>query len=379
MRFKYVFFLAALSLSGLEINVFAKTPITDTLAATKKHKIVKIGPQELNMLPLEPVVDSAVIRENARLAKIASDKAIKETIDAGFNKAKEDISLKNYQNTHLLNTLLNNTETSEYPAENIIATLDKALETYKKAGDIKSQSLIMNTYAVYYGRKGDIETAIPYFHQAIRLKELSKDKIGAARISGTLASVYKILGKYDEAITYNETSIRLNAGLKSRNQIARIYANIATLKALQHKYDESEYYIMKKALPAFQYPRDQNGRMACFVNLADMYQLQNRYSEAKWFYLQGISLSKLLNDKKTLVHCLMNLAHVKTAIGDGDLAILDYKEAERIAAENNYIDLVVNIKSDLGDTYRRMGNYAAAGTALKEYTELRDILLSSDN
>jgi tetratricopeptide (TPR) repeat protein len=375
MRIRYIFFLVALSLSGLKIDAFAGTG-TDTLAVSKKHRIVKIGPQELD---LKPLIDSAVIREKARLAKIANDLAIIEAIDAGFSKAKTDISLKNYQNNHLLQTLLNSTETSDYPTENIIATLDKALEGYKKTGDIKSQSLIMKTYAVYYGRKGDMERAIPYFQQAINLKELSKDRVGVTRIGTALASIYKILGKYDEAIACSENIIRVNAGLKNRNQIAKIYANIASIKALQHKYDESEYYIMKKALPAFQYPQDQFGRMSCFVNLADMYQLQNRYSEAKWYYLQGISFSQLLKDKKTLVYCLVNLAQVKNAIGDNDLALLDYKEAERIAEENDYKDMVVKIKADMGETYRKMGNYAAAGNALKEYTELKDILLNSDN
>jgi len=378
MRIKHLFFLTAVFLSGLKSNVLAKTQIlTDTLAVTPRHiKIVKIGPQELYLAPL---VDSAAIRETARLAKVASDKAIKEAIDAGFSRAKEDISLKNYQNTRLLKALLDETETSEYSPENIISTLDKALETYKRARDIKSQALIMNTYAVYYGRKGEMDKAIPYFQEAICLKELIKDKTGIARISTTLAAIYKILGKYDEAIAYNEYVIRINTGLKNKNQIAKIYANIASLKALQHKYDESENYIMKKALPMFQNPLDQNGRMSCFVNLADMYQLKNRYSEAKWYYLAGIFLSNLLKDKKTQVYCLVNLAQVKNAIGDHDLALSDYKEAEQLAIENNYKDMLVKIKADVGETYRKMGNYAAAGNALNEYTQLKDTLLSTGN
>ena len=382
MRIKHLFFLTAVLLSGLKSTGFAEQrPLADTLAGSQRRiKIVKIGPQELYLPPPVPPVDSAAIREVARLAKIVSDKAIKEAIDEGFSRAKGDISLKSYQNTRLLQALLDDTETSQYPPENIIATLDKAFQTYKRARDIKSQSLIMNTYAVYYGRKGEMDKAIPYFQEAICLKELIKDKPGITRICTTLAAIYKILGKYDEAITYSEYVIRINTGLKSsKTQIAKMYANIASLKGLQHKYDESEYYIMKKALPFFQNPLDQKGRMSCFVNLADMYQLKNRYSEAKWYYLAAIYLSKELNDKKTLVYCLVNLAQVKNAIGDHDLALSDYKEAEQLAVENIYKDMLVQIKGDMGETYRKMGNYAAAGNALKEYTQLKDTLLSTGN
>jgi tetratricopeptide (TPR) repeat protein len=385
MRIKYLFFLIAILLSGLKSNVLAeKRLLTDTLAASKRHiKLVKIGPQELYLAPLIPPVDSAAIRETARLArlaKIASDeKAIKEAIDAGFSKIKEDLSLKNYQNTHLLLSLLDNMETSGTADENIIATLDKALEAYRKVRDIKSQSLIMNTYAVYYGKKGELDKSILYFREAICLKELIKDKNGIISISNTLSAIYKILGNYDEAIASNEYLIKVYKSLNNQSQVAKLYVNIASLKGLQRKYDESEYYIMKRALPLFQRPLNQNGRMNCFVNLADMYQLKNRNSEAKWYYLAAIFISKLLVDKKMQVYCLVNLAQVKNAIGDYDLALSDYKEAEQLSVENGYKDMLVKIKADMGETYRKMGNYAAAGNALNEYTQLKSILLSTGN
>jgi tetratricopeptide (TPR) repeat protein len=237
----------------------------------------------------------------------------------------------------------------------------------------------MTTYAVYYGKKGEMDKAIAYFQEAICLKELLKDKAGITRIATTLAAIYKTLGKYDEAIAYNNYIIRINAGPKNKNQIAKVYATIASLKGLQNKYDESEYYIMKKALPAFQSPLDQKGRMSCFVNLADMYQLKKRYSEAKWYYLAAIFLSQKLKDEKTQVYSLINLAQVKNAIGDHDLALSDYKEAEQLSEQNNFKDVLVQIKADMGETYRKMGNYTAAGDALKEYTLLKNILLSTAN
>jgi tetratricopeptide (TPR) repeat protein len=365
MKKKHLIFLCAFVLSGA---VSKAQSITEVKRAIKA---VKIGPEDY-LVP--PAVDSVLLR---KLAKLATEKAFNESVDAGYKKKeKADAALRARQNTLLLQSLLAETETSAEPNESIIATLAQVLESYKRSGDINSQALIMNTYAVYYARKGETEKAIPYFQDALRLKEQTKDKGQISKITVNLAAIFKALGRYDEAVAYNEYTIRANAG-KDRTPIAEAYLDIATIKGLQQQYDQSEQMLLKKALPIFQSLGNKAGRMRSFERLADMYKLQNRYAEAKWFYLQAILMSTTIHDEKTHVSCLMSLAEVKNAINDHALALQDYQEAESIATANNYAEKLTDIKGEMGETYWKMGNYAAAGNALKEYNRLKDILLGT--
>ncbi|HCN82886.1 MAG TPA: hypothetical protein DIT07_04595, partial [Sphingobacteriaceae bacterium] len=257
----------------------------------------------------------------------------------------------------------------------VISTLSQVLESYRKSGDLRSQSLIMNTYAVYYVKKGEIDKAIPYFQDALRLKELTKDKKEIGKITVNLAEIFKIMGKYDESIAFNEYTIRNSTEFKDRSQKAEAYINIASIKAIQQKYAEAENDIIRKALPLFSSAGNKHGRMSCFINLGDQYTIQKRYSEAKWYYLQADMLTDILNDKEAKVSNLIKLAGVKNAIGDHDLALDDYKLAEQLASENNYTVKLAEIKGEIGEMYWKMGNYTAANNALTEYTRLRDTIL----
>ncbi len=372
MRIKYLFFLVAFLLTGLKSNALEKiTGVTDTLPGTQKPiKIVKVGPVEYY---LPPPVDSILLR---KLAKLASDKMFVAAVDAAFiKKAKDDAALRARQSILLLEQILKETETSDEPNEKVISTLSQVLESYKKSGDLKSQSLIMNTYAVYYVKKGEIDKAIPYFHEALHLKELTKDKKDISKITINLAEIFQIMGKYNESIVFNEYTIRNSTDFKDRTQKAEAYINIASMKGMQQKYNEAETDIIRKALPLFSSVGNKRGRMLCFTTLGELYMIQKRYSEAKWYLLQADALTDILNDKKAKVANLIKLAEVKNAIGHHDLALDNYKLAEQIASENNYTEKLAEIKGEIGETYWKMGNYTAANNALKEYTLLKDTIL----
>ncbi len=367
MRFRILFCLMAILLANSNVNASKRQLATDTLNGQTKKTIhtVKIGPIEY-FLP--PPVDSVLLR---RLAILANNKLI----DEGYKKKeRDDVLRKEHRNTLLIQQILAEIETSVTPSESMISTLAQMLDSSKKDGDIKSQALILNTYAVYHVNKGEADLAVRYFKEALRLKELSKDKAAMSKITVNLAAIFRMLGKYDESIAVNEYVIRANTSIKDRSKAAQAYLNIAYLKNMQQKHYEAEQAILKKALPLFQSVGDKPGRMECFIKLADIYKVQQRFSEAKWFYLQANLMADILSDSTTKVDCLIKLAEVKNAIGDHFLALEDYRKAEFLATQNNNSDKLTEIKGEIGETYLKMGNYTAAGTALKEYSQLKDNL-----
>ena len=333
---------------------------SDSLTVKKNIKTVKIGPEYFDATP----VDSALLRKLL----------VKQRLE---KKNKESEELTKYQNTLLLRDLLNETETSDVPNDRIISTLDLVLEEYRRSNDLKSQSLIYNTYAVYYGKKGETAKAIQYFTEALQLKERLNDKAGMIKISENLAALYKISGNYPKAIIHDETYIRLNLSLRKTAQAAEGYLSMAESKLLQNKYSESEYCVLKKALPMFTRLGNKAGRLKSFQSLAKIYYAQQKFSEAKWFFIQAQTLAAKLEDKEALISAHIQLAAVKNALGEHEMALEDYRKAESLAMENHYQVKLIEIKADMGETYNLLGNYLAAGNALDEYSRLRESLLKS--
>lgn len=70
-----------------------------------------------------------------------------------------------------------------------------------------------------------------------------------------------------------------------------------------------------------------------FTTLAHLYMEQNRYSEAKWYLLQSNAISREQSDDRHTIANLIDLAIIKSGIGDYDLSLLDLAEAHEIAVQ----------------------------------------------
>ncbi len=84
-----------------------------------------------------------------------------------------------------------------------------------------------------------------------------------------------------------------------------------------------------------------------FSDLARLYILQNKFSEAKWYLLQSNNISRQQNDNKHTVENLIDLAMIKTDIGDYALAEEDLTEAYNIACTNKFSDYVTEIEQKM--------------------------------
>ena len=80
-----------------------------------------------------------------------------------------------------------------------------------------------------------------------------------------------------------------------------------------------------------------------FSDLAQLYIQQKRYSEATWYLLQSTNLSRQQNDDRHTITSLVQLATLKTIMGEYPLAQQDLDEARGLAVVhglNEYIDTI---------------------------------------
>jgi hypothetical protein len=108
-----------------------------------------------------------------------------------------------------------------------------------------------------------------------------------------------------------------------------------------------------------------------FSTLAELYMLQNRFSEAKWYLLQSNAISREQKDDKHTVSNLIDLAFIKLAIGEPNLAKTDLKEAHDIATLNNFSSDLVTIDKKLQEMQSGKPMGIKAGLRYAEAVELK--------
>ena len=322
---------------------------------------------------------------------VIQDKSIYDSLKIEVKKASspiESIALKDYLNALQFREQLQVSDNLPltFPtsagiyngslASDSLSAYDQLLFLYRNLGDRKGEASVLSSYGTRHAVQGDLDKALSFFHKALQLNKELNDKPAIVKNCFSLARVYKYNGNLEEAVRYNEYIVEIALNTRNNHYLAEAYINLAKLRSGQKNYKDAEVFIMEKALPLYYYGlRDKIGTMNCYDQLAEIYQQQKRYSEAKWFYIQSNMVARKINNPAGIVASLINLAHVKMSIGDHQLALRDFREAETLSISNKYTYKLVEIKSDLSHVYNALGNKIAANLALSEYAVLRDALL----
>ena len=351
MRVKHLLLFAGVSLFFINNDVLA----IDSISVNYKIKPVKIGPEELNPLDL---VEPEVLR------KMQIETLLK-------SRSKQLQSLKNYQEKLLLKATLTGQEKLDEPALKIM------LEQYQQAGNIKGMASICARLAGLYAGKGELGKAIYSSNEALKLYEGLKDKPSVIKALQNLTALYKANEQLALAVAKSREIVQLSAGIDNFTIAGNAYLEIAEIDFLQNRYNDAEDILLKKALPMCRRVGNKVGRMKCFQSLASLYFVQKRYTEAKWFNIQANIMADKLDDRHARIENLIKLAEVKFAVGETDMAITDFRQAEALALEHQNLVSLVKIKGDLGEIYHSIGNFIAAGAELKEYNRLSASLFKS--
>ncbi len=114
----------------------------------------------------------------------------------------------------------------------------------------------------------------------------------------------------------------------------------------EYSYQAAENLVMKTAQHNMRF-RVYNDASYNFSDLAKLYIKQNRYSEAKWYLLQSNIISRQQNDDKHTIANLLDLATIKSELGDYEQAQQDLTEAHDIAGARGLRDDLLAIEKKM--------------------------------
>lgn len=257
-----------------------------------------------------------------------------------------------------------------------LSAFDQQLLLLRNLGDLGAEAEHLSSYGIHYALQGETKKGIGLLEQSVQLRYSLDDKAGLLRNILYLARIHRYQGDADQALRYNRQLMSMSLDMRSNSYLAESYINQAEIMTAQGLYKEAEQLILKKALPLTYYKlKDKPKTIQCFEQLASLYESQKRYSEAKWFYIQANTLARTSRNIPEIITSLIRLAHVKMAIGDAELALRDYREAEDLSKANNYPHKLVEVKAEIAEAYLKLGRNNESETAKAEFIALHDAMV----
>ena len=113
----------------------------------------------------------------------------------------------------------------------------------------------------------------------------------------------------------------------------------------------SERLVMKSAQHHMRF-REYEEASYGFRDLAKIYIKQNKLTQAKWFFLQSNNLSRQQNNDRLTIANLIDLAIIKSIIGDFALAQQDLDEARGMATNHGWQDDLTHVAQELKNLQR---------------------------
>ncbi len=196
----------------------------------------------------------------------------------------------------------------------------KAEKGYKAIDDKRGQATTYFKISWVHKKRGELQEAMEADLKALKLMEALGDKLGIANANGRLSGDVLQQGRKEDALEYALKSIKI---------------------CEENGFDEEIIYGYTAAGDAYIAMGD-NQQSYKYFDLA--------LSTAKSLGLNPMSLSDFTN----------NRGNALKRLGRYEEALIDYKEALRLAQESNYQNAIQTVGGNLGEVNLLLGNYKEA-------------------
>lgn len=262
--------------------------------------------------------------------------------------------------------------------DSAIFLLDRGNLLATELNHIQNKSSISNNYALIHYFRGNLDSSIYYYEQALRLDYQIGDISRIVRRLKNIGIAQRAKGNYLVAIEKYYEAMELADSVGYSREINAINNSLGNLyNQIEEPMKAIEFFTRAKL--GWQLSFDSIGLATAFNNLGNSYYSTEEYEKALSNYKSGLELNKIANDRKLIAHSYSNLGKVYLIMNQVDVAERYFKESLSIRdslRENTGIALVAN---NLAELYLTQGNYQQCkyylGLALElstkyEYTDL---------
>lgn len=267
----------------------------------------------------------------------------------------------------------------------------------------------------YYYSSTSTDTAMKYANQEIELAKELKFQRGIAQSYLLIGMIYQYKNIYEDALKYYLLSLKTSEQTGDKKAIASAMVGVGLIYQNTGDTQKSIDYYMK-ALKIREEINDKPGIMACLNNLSGLYYYRGDRKKAKEYIFRCLKIGEEIGNKNGIAASLNGIASISLEEGDlpkaleyfqkalqvhekinngYDVAMVsnnigqvyfkmrNYKEALNwyekslsVSQKYNILELAVDAKEGLSQVYEKIGNYKLAYRYHKEYSTLKDSMLT---
>ncbi|MCB9224067.1 MAG: tetratricopeptide repeat protein [Crocinitomicaceae bacterium] len=222
-----------------------------------------------------------------------------------------------------------------------------------------------------YDEKGDILTAIDYYHRGLTLYERIGNEEGQGTCYNNLAIVYSLIGDTAKSLEYHKHSLEFKLKINDLEGVALSYNNIGTIyETMGQNFVALEYY--ERSLKMNQEIHYSRGIAMCYDNIGDIYFREEVYGKALSYYQKGFDTWNEIGDAVGINSSLNNLANVHVQTGQLSKAKEYGLRSYDIAIEVGYPIDIENSAKTLMTISELEGDYKKAYEYSEVYIEMRE-------
>lgn len=247
----------------------------------------------------------------------------------------------------------------------------QSLEIFKSIKDEVGTSNILNNIGAIYFNQKDLTNALEYYLQSLKLAEKTNDTLRILSALNNIGGVYfEKPATHDKALVYFLKSLPLSEALKDTETYGTTAANLGEIYYVRNQ-DSLALLYFNKAVKAFN--NSENSPYA-YNNLGKVYDRQKRFTVALAYHQKALEIARKLNGSLDIVQSLMGLAKTHISMKNWSAALVNLKEAEKIAFKHNFSGELKNVYESFAKVYSQVSDFKNAYVYQYKYAAIKDTL-----
>jgi tetratricopeptide (TPR) repeat protein len=198
--------------------------------------------------------------------------------------------------------------------------LEQSLKISEQIGDKSGEGKTLNNISQIYDARGDLDTALRYLEQSLKISEQIGDKAGEGKRLNNISQIYQARGDYDTALRYLEQSLKISEQIGDKYNQGVTLNNISQIYDARGDYDTALRYL-EQSLKIREQIGDKSGEGVTLTNIGTIYYARGDYDTALRYLEQSLKISRQIGDIAGEAIQCFNMAQIFEQTGEIEKAI----------------------------------------------------------
>ena len=241
----------------------------------------------------------------------------------------------------------------------------KDLQALYKNDIIQSKSGALGNIGLIYTVKGDLDKALKYHQDAIKIDKEIGDRQGEAGQLSNIGLIYGYKGDLVKALKYHQNALKIDKEIDYRRGEATHLGNIGMIYGYKGDMDQALKYF-QDALDIDKEIGYRQGEADQLGNIGLIYSDKGELDQALKYFQDALDIDKEIGYRQGEADQLGNIGLIYSDKGDMDQALKYQQDALKIDKEIGYRQGEANTLGNIGLIYRAKGDL---NQALKYHQE----------